>query len=38
MTISAKNVRFDETTMWGELNDGRGHYVARVYNMVEGNE
>lgn len=23
MTISAKNVRFDETTMWVELNDGR---------------
>ncbi|WP_163473688.1 DUF2442 domain-containing protein, partial [Klebsiella michiganensis] len=22
-TISAKNVRFDETTMWVELNDGR---------------
>ncbi|MHA6678643.1 DUF2442 domain-containing protein [Enterobacter ludwigii] len=23
MTISAKNVRFDETTMWVELTDGR---------------
>lgn len=23
MTISAKNVRFDETTMWVELSDGR---------------
>jgi len=23
MSISAKNVRFDETTMWVELNDGR---------------
>ncbi|CCP01873.1 hypothetical protein BN439_0784 [Erwinia amylovora Ea644] len=23
MTISAKNVRFDQTTMWVELSDGR---------------
>lgn len=23
MTISVKNVRFDETTMWVELSDGR---------------
>ncbi len=23
MTISAKNVRFDEATMWVELSDGR---------------
>ncbi|MFP1916001.1 MULTISPECIES: DUF2442 domain-containing protein [Lonsdalea] len=23
MTISAKNVKFDETTMWVELSDGR---------------
>lgn len=23
MTISAKNVKFDESTMWDELSDGR---------------
>lgn len=31
MTISAKNVRFDESTMWVELNDARTIGVPLVW-------
>ncbi|MEY8712739.1 hypothetical protein A9B99_08255 [Mangrovibacter phragmitis] len=31
MTISAKNVKFDETTMWVELSDGRVMGIPLVW-------